>query len=314
MALVNHPGAGYVLNRTVFDYDLAMRAVAAGAELFTETIGLQLTGNGLFRSLKTIGRNERTEEIRASIFIAADGVESKIARLVGIPNLFLLKEVEALLQYRLDSISLDPRTLEFHVGRQTAPSSYAWVFPKSENQANVGIGVSTGSFNGQQSEKYLKRFIEKRFGSARIVGRYCGLALRYQGEKIFRRKNLLVAGDAARTIDSLSGAGIINAMLSGKYAGAAAAEYLGGRLRQIDDIEKYYPGRFLDEKKDELILYRKLRNIYNKLDDDDFEDILEALNEFFTSSKTVFGLKAGQILAGLVRTRPKLLKYIRHLL
>ena len=313
-AAVQHSEAGYVLDRETFDFDLAKRAEAAGADLLTETIGLELKGDKSFHTVTIVSRDEIKKEIEASIFIAADGIESKIARLAGVPNLLTLREIDSSLQFRVGGISIDPHTIEFHVGREIAPSNYLWIFPKSATVANVGLGLSMAQHKGSQAEVYLKRFLAGRFGQYTILSRHCGLVPRYQGTQVFRKKNLLVVGDAARAIDSLSGAGIAYAMLSGKYAGLASVEYLKGKVGSIEEIDRLYPGQFLDEKKEELQLHNKLRNIYNKLEDDDFDEIVSALGDFFAPERKVEGLKAGSILAGLIATRPKLLKYVRHLL
>jgi digeranylgeranylglycerophospholipid reductase len=310
---VKHPGAGYILNRPQFDLELARQAVAAGAELLTETIGLQLSGETAFESLAIDNRKDGPGTIDARIFIATDGVESKVARLAGIPNLINVRETESLLQYRLKNIEVDPALIEIYLGRRIAPSSYLWIFPKSDREANVGLGVSTRLTQKFPPEQLLNDFIGSRFPGAIEAGKFCGLAPRYQGERIFRLKNLLVAGDAARADDSISGAGILYALLSGRYAGMAAAAFLRGDIRQEAELDQLYPKKFLDEKGEELALYRKLRNIYDRLTDDDFDEIIVALIEFFAARDSVAGLKPGQILAGLIKTRPKLLKYVRHL-
>ena len=308
-----HADAGYILDRTAFDSGLADRAVQAGSQLECEAIGLELLRDGEnFRAIKVIGPDTRTVEVSARIFIAADGVESRIARLAGLDNVISIREAEALLQYRVQDVEIEPNTVEFHVGNEIAPGSYVWVFPKSATSANVGVGVEIESHKGSEAAVYLKRFIEKRFPGAAIVESMCGLVPKYQGKKMFRLANLLVVGDAARAVDSLSGAGIVSGMLSGKYAGLAAVEYLSGRVRTPAHLEKYYPGRFLLEKGEELALYSKLRKVYRKLDDRDFIEITVALREYFQKNNAS-GVSAAKLMAGIVKTRPRLLRHARHL-
>ncbi|MCX6826757.1 MAG: NAD(P)/FAD-dependent oxidoreductase [candidate division Zixibacteria bacterium] len=307
------PNIGYILERKRLDRDLAEQATKAGADLKCEAIGLELvrTGN-LFKSLKIIRKNNQMADIQAKIFIAADGVESKIARQAGFDNTIDGGDIEALFQYRLEEIAIDPTKVEFFVGNEIAPGSYIWVFPKSSSSANVGLGVSIGPRTGKQAQVLLQQFIYKRFGKAVIQETVCGLVPRYQGERMFQLANLLVVGDAARAVDSLSGAGIVNAMLSGKYAGIAAAKYISGRIENIDQIKELYPGRFLQEKGEELIMYTRLRQIYNRLDDKDFNDIVLALRDYL-SKNSITGISAGKILAGIIKTRPRLLRLAKYL-
>lgn len=313
-ALITHPGAGIVLDRKIFDNDLSQLAILAGCRLQCETIGLELTRQGdLFGSLKILNKNGSIEEIPARIFIAADGVESKIARLAGIGNLVNDDDTLAYYQYRLIDIEINSSIVEFHVGNEIAPGNYAWVFPKSSISANVGVGVSINRRPGNSAPQFLDRFIEHRFGKALIAERFCGVVPQYQGERMFAKKNLLVVGDAARTLDSLSGAGITNGMLSGKLAGQAAVKYLSGELRNAEEIERFYPGRFLKEKGEELALYGRLRKAYGKLSDDDFIEIVRGLNDYL-SNNSISGVNAGRLLAGIIATRPRLLRLIRHLI
>lgn len=311
---ISHPKAGYILDRERFDYDLARRAVEAGSTLECETVGLRLKKNGsLFSSIEVLKSSGEKMKIEASIFIAADGVESKIARLAGIDNGVDIADVESLLQYRVESISIDPTAVEFHMGNDLAPGGYLWVFPKSQDSANVGIGIATDDRRSDKLYPLLDGFIERKFNGAVISRTTCGLVPKYQGRDVLRVDNLLVVGDAGRTLDSLTGAGIINAMMSGKYAGLAAAEYLSGNLKNIAEIEELYPGRFLEVKEAEMSLYLKLREVYKRLSDGDFAEILTALDSYFAGQSTI-GLNAAKLLVALVKTRPSLLRLVRHLL
>jgi digeranylgeranylglycerophospholipid reductase len=309
-----HKEAGYILERSEFDYDLARRAVKAGSRLECRTIGLGLIREGdLFRSIELLKPTGERTTVEASIFIAADGVESGVARSAGINNGIELDEVESLLQYRLEEISVDPESAEFHMGNRIAPKGYIWVFPKSATSANVGLGISTHSKRSEELEVLLRDFIDRRFGGGRIAARTCGMVPKYQGRDRFRSANLLVAGDAARTLDSLTGAGVINAVMSGRFAGQAAAAYISGGLKAIDEIEHLYPRKFLAVKGEELATYLRLRNVYKNLSDDDFADIIAGLNEYFVKN-SVYGVNAGKLLIGLITTRPRLLRLIKHLL
>jgi digeranylgeranylglycerophospholipid reductase len=310
---VFHEKAGYVLDRKKFDLDLAQRAVRAGAVLECNAIGLELERDeDLFGSIKVLRSSGEISTIKASIFIAADGVESKIARLAGISNLVEINEVESLLQYRVDGVAVASNTIEFFIGNRIAPKGYIWIFPKSDSSANVGLGITVDSNRSGELERRLTYFISERFGRCKIIEKTGGMVPKYQGKATFRSSNLLVVGDAARALDSLSGAGIINAMMSGTYAGQAAVKYLSDPTNDIDRIDDLYPGRFLAAKEEELTLYRKLKNVYDRLDDDDFNDVIRALNDYFRE-RSPHGIKAGRLLAGLVTTRPRLLRLVRHL-
>ncbi len=311
---IYHPDAGYVLDRKTFDNALAQRAVAAGGELECEAIGLELSGReGLFDAIEILKPDGVRHRVEAKIFIAADGIESKIARLAGIDNLIEDTHIESLLQYRVENIELDPELLEFYVGNEVAPKGYIWVFPKSDRSANVGLGISAALEKGERTAEYLERFLKNRFESGyEIAERYCGLVPRYQGEGKFRKGNLLVVGDAARAIDSLSGAGIINSIISGTYAGRAASRYLASGTMSDDDLDRLYPGEFLKIKAIELKMYSRFRDVYNKLTDDEFDDIISYVGEYF-GDRPVKSLNAINFLTHMITKRPKLIRLVKHL-
>jgi digeranylgeranylglycerophospholipid reductase len=309
-----YQNGGYILDRKKFDYYLSERAVEAGAELACNCIGLELTDEeDRFGSIDVLEKGETIRTIKASVFIAADGVESKIARLAGIDNLIDINQGEALLQYRLENVEVDPETILFYVGNIIAPGGYLYVFPKSENSANVGLGIITDSERGLILQENLDKFVEEYFKGAEIAEKICGLTPKYMGETLFRKGNLLVVGDAARALDSFSGAGIINAMTSGRFAGLAAAEYLHGRIKDEKEFDRLYPGRFLDERGEELKIYLKLKMVYRHLDDDDFTDVIDALDKHL-AGKDAREIKITKLMISVIMSRPRLVRLARYVM
>ncbi|MFH2037196.1 MAG: NAD(P)/FAD-dependent oxidoreductase [Candidatus Zixiibacteriota bacterium] len=310
---VYQPEAGLILDRQRLDFDLAQRAVETGAELICSCIGLRLLGNGKeFDEIEVEEKSTGRIKIKAKIFISAEGVEARVARLAGIDNHEVFDDVESLLQYRVSGIRIDPNTVEIYVGEEVAPKGYLWVFPKSETSANVGLGVALEGVRGPVCESKLDNFIKKRFGQYHIDFKSCGLVPKYQGSGILIKDNLLVVGDSGRVLDSFSGAGIVNAIMSGQDAGRASIEYLSANIA-VGEIKKFYPGQFLAAKEHELIMYRKLRKIYTKLRDADFNDIVEALKGQFPEGRTE-GVNVIKLLTQIIRTRPQLLRLVRYLI
>lgn len=313
-AVVSYPGAGYVLDRRRFDFDLARRAVEAGCRLECNTSGERLRGNGdCFEAIELMKSSGERETVEAGIFIAADGAESVVARRAGINNVIDIDEVESILEYRVENISLEPNMIEFYVGDKVAPKGYLWVFPKSADSANIGLGLISKTKRSDLTVSLLDSFLKKNYPGGVVTQKIAGITPKYMGRKMFRLNNLLTVGDAARALDSLTGGGIVNAMLSGKLAGRAAAVYLSREIDGYRELDKLYPGRFLELKGDELSLYFKLKNVYKRLDDGDFIDVIKALNEYFSENGTE-GINAGKLLAGLIRTRPRLIRLVKYLL
>ncbi|MGZ4950605.1 MAG: NAD(P)/FAD-dependent oxidoreductase, partial [Halobacteriota archaeon] len=93
------PEVGYVLERKIFDRDLAKRAAKAGADVTVRTraVGV-IREDGFVRGVKVRHLGEPLE-IRASVVIAADGVESQVARWAGINTTLRPSDLESCAQY-----------------------------------------------------------------------------------------------------------------------------------------------------------------------------------------------------------------------
>lgn len=207
------PYMGYVLDREAFERELAYLAVDSGSQLL---LGETVTGLG--KSGIKIGN----KEISAKIIIAADGVDSRIGRFAGIRTNGKIGMLGSCTQHTLVNIEVDSDCLEFYFGSTHAPGGYAWVFPKSECEANVGVGILRPSVLG--SLGVLKNFIKKRFPKGKSLRFVAGCVPSSLPQKRCVRGKVLLVGDAARQVNPFTGAGIANAFVAGKIAGELCAE------------------------------------------------------------------------------------------
>jgi len=214
----------FVLERRLFDYELARSAASAGAEIMTRTYvnGLLFDG-GKVCGVRYEHQGEQ-KEIRSQIVIAADGVESRVGRWAGIQTHVDFREMESSVQITAANIPVNQDTLYFYFGIDVAPSGYLWIFPKGNNKANIGLGISGSIGKKKSALSYLDVFMEKHYPSAPVLTRIaggvpCGLTL----DKI-SAPGIMLVGDAARQVNPLSGGGIASGMIGGSIAGRIAAE------------------------------------------------------------------------------------------
>ena len=134
---VGHGDIGYVLDRSRFEPVLAEQAAAAGAciRVDAEVTGLSRDGP---LWVATINGDEH---VSARVVIGADGVESMVGRWAGIDTRVRAKDMESCAQVLLDDVDIDPEAIVLHFGNDIAPGGYAWIFPKGDRSANVGLGV-----------------------------------------------------------------------------------------------------------------------------------------------------------------------------
>ena len=141
-AIIEFGESGYVLERRIFDYELAKTAANAGAEILTRAyVNGLIIENDKVSGVKYEFQGEQ-KELKAKIVIGADGVESRVGRWAGIKTYIDFRDMECCTQITASNISVDPNTLYFYFGENYAPGGYFWVFPKGKNIANIGLGIS----------------------------------------------------------------------------------------------------------------------------------------------------------------------------
>jgi digeranylgeranylglycerophospholipid reductase len=220
-------GRGYVLERRVFDRVLAEEAARAGAEVRVKTAAVGLVcEEGAVRGV-WLAAPGATWQVAASVVVAADGIESLAAQWAGLETRLPLKDAMSCAQYLLAGIEIDPNRIVYEVGRGVAPGGYAWVFPKGEGLANVGLGVQA-DLADEPALNYLNRFIEGRphLSAGSPVTLIAGGVPVAPPPPRLVTDGLMVIGDAARQVDPLTGGGIASGMEAGRLAARVAIDAL----------------------------------------------------------------------------------------
>jgi digeranylgeranylglycerophospholipid reductase len=302
---------GFVLDRPGFDRYLAERAVEGGADLSTGTYagGIELSDGGpVTVQLETASE---TTMVKAEYVIAADGVESMIGRMAGIDTLLELHQCDTSLQYRVEGVNLDSRRLEFYVGEKYSPDGYLWVFPKSDHSANIGLGVNPADNDSRILRQKLDRFLKDRYGEYKIEFETCGMVPKFIGLDILGRGRLLLAGDAARTIDSLTGAGINRAMHTGQLAARAVLNSAAGGISPTELVQ-YYRDSVNEELGRDLRFYKMVQKVFRKFTDQDWENMARFLEKYLSKQKAE-SLDPAMILKAALTSAPRLMRLARHL-
>lgn len=212
-------GKNYIIKREIMDEDLVRRAVKAGAEYFPSTpiLSVKQESNRLYNCVGL------QREFSASCVILADGVESRLARDLGWRTSLSMDDIESCAFCRVEHESITGDTIEFNVGNKVAPGGFAWVFPRGEKRANVGLGVLGSNSSGGKARELLDSFINKNFAGAVISDLHCGGAPVGKWLNPLVKNGIMIVGDAARQVNSLTGGGIAYALYAGRTAGETAA-------------------------------------------------------------------------------------------
>jgi len=230
-------GTGYVLERRIFDYELAKIAADMGAEVMTKAYVYDLLrdGNQVVGVRALV--DDRKIDVRGSIIIGADGVESRVGKWAGIDTTCHIRDMESCAQMTVSGIEVDEDILEFYFGDDIAPNGYLWVFPKGKKSANVGIGISAQSAKKKSAIRFLTEFVEKKYPNAAVLTRIAGGVPCAKTCDSIVKENIALVGDAARQVNPLSGGGIISGMIGGMIAGEVAAEAI--QRNEIPHLSEY---------------------------------------------------------------------------
>jgi digeranylgeranylglycerophospholipid reductase len=180
-----------------------------------------------------VGKN-KGEGVRAKVVIAADGFPSKIAKSAAIlPDDYATPNNVAInYEYLMSGLGVDQNVTEMYFGTDFAPGGYAWIIPKGNRAANVGIGIRTSYSKRNEGKSYLEFFLHhcdltrgKLDGG--IAGRMIADVLPVDGPLMRTYSDHVMAvGDAAGMVMPTNGGGISTAMITGEIAGQVAADHI----------------------------------------------------------------------------------------
>ena len=300
--------AGYVLERKVFDRGLAMDAAAAGAKVMVKTRALGLLKkDGRLRGVSVM-RSGEVMEIEAPLVIGADGVESKVGRWAGIDTTLKPKDIEVGAQFLISDPSIEEDYCHFYLGNRIAPGAYAWIFPKGNKLANVGLAVLGSKAATGDPMRLLGEFARNHFPNGKVVEINAGGVPVSPQLEALTADGVMLIGDAAHHSDPLTGGGIINGMTAGVIAAEVAAAALDSGDVSRTGL-KEYETRWMETMGRQLQRHYELKEFVVKLTDDDLNKLLHSLLNEDTSK---MDLRA--MLRVLLKLNPKLLWSLRHLI
>ena len=238
------PDFGYVVARTDLDEMLLRHAQDAGAEV-REGVAVHepIVEGGAVRGIVT-KQNGTTEELRASVVIAADGASSRVARRVGMVR-DAKRPIGVAVRAHFDATrpAGDDNVIESYLELRDETAllpGYGWIFPMGEGRINVGVGILS-SYKGWKDVNtahlmgaFMKALpadwnlpdIENLRATGQLKGwrRPMGCAVTQPW-----RPGVMAAGDAAGVVNPFNGEGISEAVESGVIASEVALESLGAK-------------------------------------------------------------------------------------
>lgn len=302
---------GFVIERDKFDKHIAALAASEGSDVWVKSpaVGIIKENNRIVGA--KIRHNAEIVDVRAKIVIAADGFESEFGRWAGLKSLILAKnDIISAIEYRMINVDSNEDYTDFYLG-SIAPAGYLWVFPKGPHEANVGIGVTITKMKDRWDVKnYLDNWINSHPGykKGKIIQEITGGVSVNKVRDKMTMPGLMVIGDAARLIDPITGGGIANGLISGKYAAQVAKKAI-----DANDFSEDMMGNY-DAMVKEKFERKHLRNWFAKeklgtLSDDTLDKLVDVI-----SNVKINEISVEEILKAVQMKYPELVEQLEDLI
>lgn len=194
-----------ILDRVGFEKSLAKKCQAE-IQLNTKVIDLRFK-NGLWEVKTNKGL------FRSKYLIGADGCLSIVRRKIFKEKLEIIPAIQYLVKLER---KLDTSVIKIYLDNQKFKDGYAWIFPKSNNTANIGIGAK-GNLQ-KMFKKFMEETVKKEYGVYKLLENKSGIVPSGKTLTRLEKNNALLAGEAGGLIDPFFKGGMRQAMLSGRIA------------------------------------------------------------------------------------------------
>ena len=269
-----------IVDRELFDRHVAVLAMKAGAEYRLGMRVESLVLDGGFVKGIVVSRDGKNKTVTSDIVIDAEGVSSNLLKKAGLPSLNRFAVVNAV-HAEVDNIDdVETDAVEIYLGRKYAPGFYAWIIPRPDGSAKIGLGTEMGN-----PKKFLQRFIHKhpvaskKLKKSRIVKESFHPMTLGGAIKRTYHNGLLIVGDAASQVKPTTGGGIIFGLLCSKIAGEVAAKAVMSSDYSAEFLSQYQ-SQWKKAISFELAVMRHLRLVLNRLSDSEVNKLIDLCSKF----------------------------------
>jgi digeranylgeranylglycerophospholipid reductase len=234
---------GYAIDRNIFDQWLAKKAWKEGAKITesSELLTLDLDNNWV---CKAIAKSyNKTIEIAPKAVIAADGVESRVAKLL---YKYRVKEGDfaPIYSWEMSNIKLNEPNFEHIFVGNFSDDGYGYVFPKSRTTANIGVGaVFQTEYMDRKFEKFVNlSIIKEQLRNAKYVNEKSKIAPFGDIRKEWVCGNTVFVGDIANQNIKPFVEGVLPAIICGNFVGENIFEIINGEVDYKLSVMELVPG------------------------------------------------------------------------
>lgn len=266
------------VNREMFDKFLADRAEAAGASfrLGTRVRSLAIKDGAVVGV--NAEQNGAESLFSSKIVVDAEGIASRILRQAGLAPLNRERLVYAV-ETEMENVSnLEENAVEVFLGRNYAPGFYAWIIPRRDGSAKVGLAAKNGN-----PKELLQRLIQRHPVASKQLGKAHTTRMAFHpvtlGGPISKAhaNGFVAVGDAASQVKPTTGGGVVFGLTCARIA----AEVVHEALEKGDSSAKFlslYQKRFADALGFDFRVMLRARHFLDSLSDEKLDDVLRFCN------------------------------------
>lgn len=237
---------GYLSTRESFDsFLVSLASTQPGIQFFLNQKAREITIHP-GEDRVTVTTDQALFE--SKILIGCDGANGISARTLSNARVDRSHSCVAVRAIYENVTGFEQGVFELHLLKESLPG-YFWMFPLPGNKANIGMGMLSSEISGSGRNLRHELFeciesnpsIARRFEKSNRITPAEAALLPLGSRKVrMSGNNFMLCGDAASLVNPLTGEGIGQAMVSGRYAGWQALEciekndYSAQRMQQYD--------------------------------------------------------------------------------
>jgi digeranylgeranylglycerophospholipid reductase len=263
------------VNRELFDRHIADKAEAVEARYcLNSRVQSLLMENGVVKGVTVKQEAQAEESFPARVVVDAEGISSRLLRQTGLSGLNrerLVYAVEAEVDHVKD---VELNAVEVFLGKACAPGFYAWLMPRLDGTAKVGLATKTGNPKEFLQRLMLKHPVaSKQLANAKIKRMaFHPITLGGPIAKTYT-SGFLAVGDAASQVKPTTGGGVI----FGLTCAGIAADVADEALRRSDVSSSFlqlYQKRCADALGFDFNVMLRLRRFLDSLSDEKLDEVL----------------------------------------
>jgi geranylgeranyl reductase family protein len=262
------------VNRAAFDKHIADKAEAAGAcYCLNSRVQSLIIEGGAVKGVN-VKHGDKEESVPAKIVVDAEGIASRLLRQTGLSGFNgerLVYGVEAEVE-NVKDVELD--AVEVFLGKAYAPGFYAWLMPRRDGTAKVGLATKAGN-----PKEFLQRLMvkhpvaSKQLANAKITQiAFHPIPLGGLISKAYA-SGFLAVGDVASQVKPTTGGGVVLGLTCARIAAEVADE----AIRRNDVSSTFlqlYQKRCTDTLGFDFGVMLRVRSFLDSLSDEKVDEVL----------------------------------------